>query len=160
REIISEVEAGFRSGTGAPADRIEVTADLRYPGQSHETNVAVERGDTWETLAGRFHQAHRERNGFAWPGQPAELVTLRATAVSRPALAWSSLPPPQPSGEPRLGDRRLPDGTVVARWRLPSLPPGGEVVGPAVLEDPQSTTWVGAGERATVLEDGATEITW
>jgi N-methylhydantoinase A len=159
-EIVAEVKAGFRADTGFVAERIEVTADLRYPGQSHETNVVVKIGDSWERLADRFHEAHHIRNGFSSPHQSTELVTLRATAVSRPALEWSSLPLPRPAGEPRLADRVLADGSMVARWWLPSIEPGQAVVGPAVLEDPQSTTWIGSGERAVLLEDGSTEITW
>jgi hypothetical protein len=29
-----------------------------------------------------------------------------------------------------------------------------------VIEELESTTWIGEGERAVVLEDGTLEITW
>jgi hypothetical protein len=34
------------------------------------------------------------------------------------------------------------------------------VIGPAAIEEPEATTWIGQGERAQVLEDGTLEITW
>ncbi len=33
-------------------------------------------------------------------------------------------------------------------------------MGPAVVEEPESTTWIGDHERAAVLEDGTLQITW
>ena len=53
-------------------------ADLRYRGQSFELTVAL--GDD---LAGRFHQAHEERYGYAQRDRPVELVAVR-TAEIRP----------------------------------------------------------------------------
>lgn len=159
-EIQSEVIVGFRSGTGSAPDTVEMRADLRYPGQSHETQVLVESGDTWEVLAGRFHQAHQAHNGFSRPDQPIELVTLRAAAISGPVLDWSSLLLRVEEGEAHLGHRTLPDGRPVQRWWRPVLRPGAEIVGPAVIEEPESTSWIGDGEKAVILEDGAIEVTW
>ncbi len=56
-------------------------ADLRYRGQSFELTVAL--GDD---LAGRFHQAHEERYGYAQRDRPVELVAVR-TAEIRPGPA-------------------------------------------------------------------------
>jgi hypothetical protein len=47
---------------------------------------------------------------------------------------------------------------VVYRWA--SIAPGTELTGPAVIEDGESTTFVGPGERAVMLDLGALEITW
>ena len=44
--------------------------DARYRGQSHETTIPYTAGEGWEQLERRFHDAHRERNGFARPGDP------------------------------------------------------------------------------------------
>jgi N-methylhydantoinase A len=159
-EVRSEVVRAFRSGTGSPHDTVEMRADIRYPGQSHETQIPVDIDDTWETMAERFHATHRVRNGFARPDQPIELVTLRAAAVSRPAIEWSSLPFETADGPALLGERADAEGRSIARWWRPVLRPATEIVGPAVLEEPEATTWIGEGERAVVLEDGTLEITW
>ena len=159
-EMRSEVMRAFSIGTGSAHDRVEMRADLRYPGQSHETQISLESGDTWETLAERFHATHRVLNGFSRPEQPVELVTLRVAAVSRPAIEWSSLTTEIVEGEARLGDRSGPDGGSIERWWRPALRTGDEIVGQAVIEEPESTTWIGDGERAVVLGDGTIEITW
>ena len=45
-------------------------------------------------------------------------------------------------------------------WWRPGLAPGDEVVGPAVSEEAETTTWLGAGERAVVHDSGALEVSW
>ncbi len=159
-EMRSEVVRAFRTGTGSPHDTVEMRADVRYPGQSHETQISVETEDTWEAMAVRFHATHHAHNGFSRPDQTIELVTLRAAAISRPSIEWSSLPLSVESGEARLGERSGPDGGSIERWWRPVLRPEAEIVGPAVIEESESTTWIGEGERAVVLEDGTLEITW
>jgi N-methylhydantoinase A len=150
------------SALGAPGET-SVFADVRYLGQAHETPVPYSPGEGWAALADRFHRAHRRRNGFDRPGDPIEVVTLRAEAVGAPVLKWSDLPGPEPVGEARRGDRPVlgPEGTVQASiWWRPALAPGAEVAGPAVVEEPEATTYLAAGERATVHENGSLEVAW
>jgi N-methylhydantoinase A len=159
-ELHSEVSSEFRVGTGSSPDAVEMRADARYPGQSHETQIPLGPNDSWDVLAARFHETHLASNGFSRPDQAIEVVTLRAAAISRPVLDWSSLPLAVEHGEARLSDRTGPDGGPIQRWWRPVLAPGSEVVGPAVVEEPESTTWIDGVERARVLEDGTLEITW
>jgi hypothetical protein len=70
------------------------------------------------------------------------------------------LPFERADGEALLGERSDSDGRSIERWWRPFLSPATEIVGPAVIEEPESTTWIGAGERAVVLEDGTLQITW
>jgi N-methylhydantoinase A len=137
--------------------------DVRYRGQSHETQVPYQPGDGWVLLTDRFHRAHQERNGFARPGDPIEVVAARAEATGRAALRWSDLPEITPSGEAERGARTVLTGTgptEASVWWRPGLAAGSEVVGPAVIEEPEATTFLGAGERATVHPSGALEVAW
>jgi N-methylhydantoinase A/oxoprolinase/acetone carboxylase beta subunit len=45
-------------------------------------------------------------------------------------------------------------------WWRASLRPGVEIVGPAVVEESEATTFVGSGERVVVHESGALEVSW
>jgi N-methylhydantoinase A/oxoprolinase/acetone carboxylase beta subunit len=120
-------------------------------------------GEPWSALADRFHTAHRRRNGFDRPGDPIEVVTVRAEAVGDPALRWGDLPAPEPAGEARAGNRSVltGEGPVDASvWWRPGLAPGAEIPGPAVVEEREATTYLAAGERATVHESGALEVEW
>ncbi len=162
-EVAARAESVLADATGmAPVD-VETRVDVRYVGQSHETTVGYRPGEGWDVLAGRFHRVHEERNGFSRPDDPIEAVTVRAIALGAPALRWDDLPLHRPSGDPERGSRRVmtADGEVEARvWWRPGLEPGREVVGPAVVEEGESTTWVGPGERAVLGESGGLSIEW
>jgi N-methylhydantoinase A len=156
-------EALASAGGGLPAD-LQHAVDVRYVGQSHEIAVPHNPAESWDSLAANFHRLHRERNGFARPEDPIEAVTVRAVAVGRSALVWSDLP--LHVGD---GDAARPSRSVVTAagrevnaevWWRPGLRPGDEVVGPAVVEEPEATTFLDAGERATVAPGGALEVTW
>lgn len=162
QSIASAVLAEARSTLGAPGEST-VYLDLRYRGQSHETTVAYFLGEAETGLLDRFHAAHRRRNGFDRPGDPVEVVTVRAEAVATPALRWDDLPPPVVLGEARHGTREVLTGAgpvAAGVWRREGLRPGDEVVGPAVIEEDEATTYLGVGERALVHESGALEVSW
>jgi N-methylhydantoinase A len=146
-------------------ERIAVrsSVDVRYRGQSHEITVDYEPGDGWEVLAGRFHSSHARRNGFARTEDPIEAVTVRVAGTGSPALRWDELPSLHPESEPVRGTRPLViDGrqSEAAVWWRPGLGPGDEVLGPAVIEEPEATTYLGLGERATVHDSGALVVEW
>jgi N-methylhydantoinase A len=162
-EVADAAAAGLGESSGAAPERVETIADVRYLGQAHELAVPYEAGMGWAALAERFHAVHADRNGFARPGDPIEVVTVRAAAVGRPAVAWADLPAHRPVGEPGRSPRLVSlagEPTTVPVWWRPGLPPGFEVVGPAVVEETEATIWVGPGERAIVHPVGALEISW
>jgi N-methylhydantoinase A len=160
--IAADASGALEAASGEHGE-VRTFVDVRYLGQSHETGVPYAAGEGWETLAMRFHEAHRVRNGFARPEDPIEVVTVRAEATGRPALRWDEVPVSPPSGNPIRPDRPVltTEGPITAAgWWRPALVPGDEVVGPAVIEEPEATTYLGPGERAVVDESGALEVTW
>ncbi|MFN8017680.1 MAG: hypothetical protein U0P45_06115 [Acidimicrobiales bacterium] len=85
--------------------------ECRYLGQGHELRVArVE----------DFPAEHRRRNGYDRPGDPIEVVALRATARAASPVSLDDLPRPERAG----------------------------AVGPAVIAEPDCTIWVAPGWRA------------
>ena len=146
-----------------PTGGVETLADVRYFGQSHEITVPYTVGDGWEILGQRFHDLHRGRNGFDRPGDPIEIVTVRATVTGRAHIAaqdafvWDAV------GEPAMGTRTVTTtfGTTEATvWSRTGLGVGVVVNGPAIIEEREATTWIGSGERAEVTRTGALEVTW
>ncbi len=160
--ILSAAADRLRVGGSEPQTTFAY-ADVRYRGQSHETTVPYAVGEGWDTLLTRFHAMHRQRNGFARPEDPVEVVTVRAESVGSPLLSWSDLPEVVPEGEAELPPRpvKTEDGEVTARvmWRT-GLEVGAEVVGPAVIEETEATTYLAPGERAVVHPSGALEVEW
>ena len=135
-------------------------ADVRYRRQSHELRVPVasEGGDV-AALAGQFHRAHSEAYGYAMADEPVIVVTVRAVAYGAPTL--EAPPSVWDQGQPRERDERnigisRPDGTghtvaasIVSRA---SLQPLDKVKGPALIEQPDTTTLLAPGDVAVVDE--------
>jgi N-methylhydantoinase A len=125
-------------------------ADARYAGQSHELRVTV--ADDAD-VAQLLHCAHREAYGYAMPDEQVVVVTVRVVARGEPILS-------QPPSDWDLGEsapQRSRDifGTgatqVVSRA---ALSVGDEVRGPALIEQPDTTTLLATGEVAVVDEAG------
>lgn len=161
--VVARAREQMTAETGQFPVEVRSLVDVRYRGQSHETPVEYRPGDGWDVLADRFHRAHRERNGFARPGDPLEVVAARAEATGRAALQWSDLPEVVPAGTANRGSREVLTGTGLEEasvWWRPGLAPGSELVGPAIIEEPEATSFLGSGERATVHASGALEVVW
>ena len=137
-------------------------ADLRYRGQEHTIPIAVSAsadlaGCTASTRA-RFDEQHESRYGHAASDQALEIVNLRLV-VTVPRMVdaiehWLSAPwqPTEKAAEERrLVVYDIADRPVEARilWR-PALAAGTEIVGPAVIEEANSTTFIPPGDRATI----------
>jgi N-methylhydantoinase A/oxoprolinase/acetone carboxylase beta subunit len=102
-------------------------------------------------------------NGFARLEDPVEVVTVRAESVGKPILTWADLPEVEPSGVVDLASRVVVTGDGEATARVINrygLAAGDEVIGPAVIEEREATTYLGPGERAVVDASGALEVEW
>ncbi len=164
RSLLAAARQQIEADSGQAAQTEALIVDMRYAGQAHETSVPYTEGEPWDPLCERFHRLHAERNGFSRPGDPVEAVTVRAEAVGSAALSWADLPAFEPEpGDPRRGARPVigPSGTSEAQvWWRPALPVGSEVVGPAIIAEGESTTYLAVGDRAIVHETGALRIEW
>lgn len=162
-KVLRRAGKQFRKQTGEDADSIACILDMRYLGQAHETSVPYSVDMDWNAIKDRFHRAHLVMNGFARHEDPVEIVTIRAEAVGTPAMTWDALPTVSPSGPAQIGRRQiLTSGAVeeASVWRRQGLAVGDEVVGPAIIEEGQATTYLDRGERAIVAESGALEVAW
>jgi len=141
-------------------------ANLRYVGQEH--TIAIPIGSprllTGELGALRkmFHAEHAKRYSQSAPDESMEIVSLRlvVTAPRQDGLAerWLSAPwQPEDAVDESTRDVVFDDpdrplGTRIL-WR-PSLAVGTKVEGPAVIEEPNSTTLVHPGDVAAVTAAG------
>jgi N-methylhydantoinase A len=133
----------------------ELWIDARYAGQSYELAVPAER---WLS---RFHEAHRDRYGYARPGEPVEAVTLRAVAsappppFSTPVLAAAEGPPPFTPTRVVSAGRAL----EAKRVRRGDLRAGHRLEGPAIIQEYSATTWVPETHRLEVDANGCLHLT-
>jgi len=150
-----------------PAARrsLERWLDMRYVGQNYELLVSVP-DEVWrvrrvEPLRARFLAQHEAAYGYAAPDEPIQIVNARLVARGRPD------PPVLPKGARATGDV---GGAVVAHRRVffetgndfvecavydrKRLAAGHVVIGPAVVEQFDSTTLIHPGQRAEVDDLG------
>jgi N-methylhydantoinase A len=144
-------------------------ADLRYYGQEHTIRVSVPstfsgRADV-DDIARRFGEQHAREYGFTL-GNDVELVNLHIAAVvptKKPAIKEFQVT--GSVGDALKAKRNVFWGNAWQMSRIyerQRLPPKAEVKGPAVIEEPTTTTLVKEGYKATtdrfgnlVLEAGS-----
>jgi N-methylhydantoinase A len=158
--VYAELEGQARAwlaaeGVPASARRLTRLADLRYRHQGFELTAPwPERGLAVDALLARFHERHRQLYTYALPDAPVEIVTLRVAAAGR---VRRFMLPPLPRR--RVAARRPPRRRVHfagAGWTAcacvdrEQLSAGAVVMGPAIVEQPDTTTVVPPGYRARV----------
>ena len=153
---------------GIPTDQVvfERAADMRYVGQEHAvavtTPATVDNEDARQAIKSAFDQAHEVRFSHSAPEQPAQLVSLRVSVLghmSKPPLPRIPQGSAGPSAQACRGSRLVMeneaehpvDSAIFDRLQLLA---GNIIEGPAIIEEPASSTFLGTGDRATVNEYG------
>jgi N-methylhydantoinase A len=139
-------------------------AELCYVGQNYPLRVPVpaERNQTLSEIDRVFRSEHLRKYGFASDSEPTMIANVRLTAVGKVE-------------RPRLGARDSNDGLAVEPkgqrhvfFGRPVLTPvfdrdslhvGGQVLGPAIIEQMDTTTVLPEGSVATVDPSGSLVIT-
>jgi N-methylhydantoinase A len=136
-------------GLAREARQVSLAVDMRYHGQAFELVVPwgepEPNSSDLERLMASFHDLHRQRFSYSNPGDPVEIVTLRATATGR--LPASDATRAATGGEARGVQRRR----VFLRggWREIDVHFRGElrapIRGPALVEEEYTTVFVADG---------------
>lgn len=145
----------------AGARVLERTVDVRYAGQNYEISVSLPEGPitaaTFKAIEDGFLAAHRQLYGFIAEGERVQLVTFRIAASG---LVNKAEFQPQPiegpdSSHAVTGSRPVwmveaGDFTETKLIDRAKLKPGNVVVGPAIIDQMDTTTVVPPGMAATV----------
>lgn len=145
--------------------QLSASTDMRYRGQAYELNVslAADRPLTAAQLRQAFHHQHQQQYGFQQADAPVELTTLRLSLegqlpeVTAAALLATGSGQPQAAGQRRVFLHQCwhPAG-VYPRSRLLS---GDRIVGPAIIEQSDTTVLILPGWQATTDAHGSLHIT-
>jgi len=138
--------------------QLEHRAEVRALGQAHELSVAAL---PLAGLAGRFHDAHERRYGFADRDAALQVVTLEVGGCLDEPL-------PRERASERAGAARA--GRPIEVWHdgrrrravlrgREDLAPGVRLAGPAVVVDDGATLWVAPGWSARRHASGAVVLT-
>ena len=163
---LESVESGFReleseAGELMPdgvAPIVRRSVDLRYSGQDYPLEIeaagpcdAPSTKLDWET---RFEAAYHGLYGKVDDDNPVELASIRVH-VSQPPPALEIARPAAESDAPPKASREIHVSAGsgmerVAVYERTALRIGQEIVGPAVIEERESTTVIGPGDRLKV----------
>jgi N-methylhydantoinase A len=169
--ILDELTSRLRGRVPAEPDAMRITRafDARLYGQSSATPfIEIPDGPVTENtipeLVDRFHAAYETRYGNAFRAMPIEAVTFRVQiAVEGNKLRFPELP--MRSGAdlaPRTVTtlRHLyPDPLETPTYQREDLRAGDAIVGPAIVREPVSTTFVPPGQTLQVGRNGELAIT-
>ena len=162
-KMVEEAEAVVRAGAPEGELRQRRVGFMRYHGQGHEIEITLperplERVDI-ARLRTEFEAEYRRQFSRTVPGMTIEVLNW-ALSVTSPAMA-----PVQSPNQPE-GRTRAPTETkqilcdVCGDWRAAGLfdradlQPGDHVTGPALIVEPQTTTFVSADFSARVDDAG------
>ena len=140
--------------------RIERSLDLRYMGQSYDLEISTSKPFDQPALANAlkaFHQRHNEIHGFSTETEMVELVACRITSrirshkpIEKKSVVGSRFV------KEKTSRRIFVDGTgnsISCKIFLrENLQPSASIVGPAIVEQPDSTTVISSGWTALVDE--------
>jgi N-methylhydantoinase A len=143
---------------GLEVDRIETQfeLDMHYIGQTHTVSVPIAHPATAASLAEAFDAAYARAFSRSLPGIPIRIASLRTAAIGRrPAFDLAALAPdPKARSETaRRGERKVwfkGGWHQTSLWSRLDLPIASSVTGPAILEQPDTTTVVEPGQRVRV----------
>lgn len=136
---------------------LRIGLDLRYRGQNFELTIWFEHAQhTAAVIAEAFHRAHQTRYGYARESAVIVVVNRRIRVIQRLAEL------PAPRLDQNLERRkqttsaiRMAGATVNATFHSrEGLLAGSRIEGPAVIEEPTSTTVIPKGWRGDVLNTG------
>jgi len=135
----------------------QISADLRYQGQSFTINLSLDPKDETlqQRLIERFHQAHKSRFGHDM-ALNVELVTVRVRVfafthnIEMPEIESASGQATQPEGQVAL----YQISEHVPRYQREELKAGEEITGPALISEQVSTTLIKSGWKACVSTHG------
>lgn len=158
-KVSAEARALLLEDDVAPAyQRLEVALDLRYVGQEWTLTVPIEADATIESIDRRFHASHERLYGHSAPGERVEVTAVRIVGLgvlpSPDALVGQASTVARPTGD---RDVWFPGPGFVTSSVLDrsALRPGEVVLGPAVIEQLDSTTILPPAWQATAHPSGS-----
>jgi len=150
-----EIEAVQRFGLPSAALLQDRSIEMRYAGQEHTVSTRFAPGVSLASLFEAFHAAHEQAYTFRLEHTGVELVTFHLAAeIDTPRIGMPEIAVEGTLDAAIIGRRELhsgEDGTAVALvFDRDRLPPGARFEGPALVEEPTTTTVILAGQCARI----------
>ena len=151
-----------RAGATGQSIQVRRSAFMRYDGQGQEIEIALPEGDLDDAslaeMVANFEREYERQYSRIVPGMQIEVINWSVTASdgtgAPPRLAKARKAGPATA----TGTRKLTlgqDGTAVDApvYHRGDLAPGQDITGPALIVEPQTTTYVSAAFEAEIGSD-------
>jgi N-methylhydantoinase A len=159
-EARSIVEAG---ALGAPL-AVHRTVEMRYLGQGHEISIALPEGELSGAhaalLRAEYERRYEEQYGLRIADVPVEFLAWSVNVSTAPREAPAGAAPARAGARAvAQGQRAVFDPVAGRVEKIPvyargELSPGARLEGPALVAEPQTTTYVPRGWRCSVAAAG------
>ncbi len=167
RSIFEELESNGRKkliAQGIPEESTEVvrSADMRYLDQIYEVNIlmpstTLDDDSLLTELSSNFHKRYEELYSYHQSNQEIRLANLRVSVIGR--LPKTALPKHEGAKNLDLA-RKHSRQVYFGKWVTTSIydaekvPPGSEILGPAIIESKFTTVIIEEGNIITMDDYG------
>ncbi len=161
--MLSQAQDVVRAGAPDTELRTRRTAFMRYRGQGHEIEIRLPDRDLAQSdiadLKTAFEAEYRRQYARSVPGMPIEILNW-AASVSTTRRSAPAVSEPQATKRAAAASQRTIRCDVSGRdveagvFRREDLVPGDSLKGPALVVEPQSTTFVSSDFDLSVDGDG------
>jgi N-methylhydantoinase A len=164
--LVEEAVAELRQEGFHGTAEVERTISMRYAGQNYEQDIRVEpeliTDAVLHEVFAAFERRHEQFYGYSISGEIIELIRFNVTAVGRtPKPELPRLPRREPAVPVAVRPVYFPDTGFAPTpvYRRESLAPGQQLVGPAVVEEVDSTLLMHPGDVLAVDAVGIIRLT-
>ena len=141
-------------------------AELAADGVTGDAVVPIPDGpitpQTLTELERRFAEQHKAFYGFALEGEPVEAVLIRVSAIGMTGGDVATEPPTATAPPDDVPTRSVAfrgySYIETPIYRRETLPAGFTFTGPAIVEEPDSTTVIYPGDSCAVRADGMLDV--
>jgi N-methylhydantoinase A len=153
------------AAAGVPSDRIRFRygLDARYLGQGNELTIWVGDGEHWpvgdEEIVERFERDYRRIYGLTIPDVAVEAVTWRLSAYANADTVEPLAEVGEAHGQPRtvraVRFERSAAAVDTPVYRRSDLGRGQRLIGPAIVEERETTAIIRPGWVVEIADDGS-----
>ena len=148
--------------------RYEASADVRYLGQGYDVSSTIPAGvkgaAAIAAIREAFERTYARLYGRIYKDLELEIMNFRLSASANRRVSDAPVATAVTGGDGRVGARRAfcpreKAWREFAVYRRDRIGAGGELAGPAIVEEDESTTVVPSGAKARVDEHGSLIVT-
>lgn len=171
--LYASMEAEARTGLPRGVNQADVwferSVDMRYVGQGYDIEVPIESemlaaAAFKASLRQSFNDVYHHLYGRVFDELEIEIMSLRVTAYA-PGRQFAERPAVKGASDKTKSTRRDAYCPIAGKfmphavYNRADLPLGVNIDGPAIIEEPESTTIVGVGATGTVDKSGNLVVT-